>query len=115
MSMWGPRRALILFAATVLVLAAAVIAAAAVTRTAAGPSPDRPAFAQGEESAANYLQLRDEWEARVRGIEPGQFFNPAWRTQAVATRFRQERASGKSSTVWTEIGPDTVPNGQSLQ
>ena len=116
--MRGPRRALILFAATVLVLAAAVIAAAAVTRTTAGPSPDRPAFAQGDESAANYLELRDEWEARVRGIEPGQFFNPLWRTAAVQERQRQEagrRLVGpKSSTTWTEIGPDIVTNGQAL-
>src|SRR2546421_3972471 len=123
--MGGRRRALVLGVATAFVLAGAVIATAAITGRLGGRSigvnPDLPPLAQGrgETDTANYLQLRDEFEANIRGLEPGLFFNPAWREQAVETRFRQERAlrtKGVNSPItWTEIGPDTVPNGQTQQ
>ena len=113
--MTGRRRAAILFVAPFLVLIAAVIAVAA-TQAIGGASPDRPPFAQ--EADGDYLRLRDEYIARLRGIETDRFANPLWRESAVETRFTEEKqrnqAAPNAAPAWTVIGPDSVPNGQAL-
>jgi hypothetical protein len=115
--MQGRKRVAIVLAVTVVVFVASVIATAA-TRSHSGASPDRPPFAQ--EADGDYLQLRDEYEGRLRGIEPGLFTNPTWRALAVKTRLRQEKQLGQqaapsiSTPAWSEIGPASVSNGQAL-
>jgi hypothetical protein len=111
------KRVAIVLAVTAGVFVASVIAAAA-TRSHGGVSPDRPSFAQ--ETDGEYIQLRDEYEGSLRGVEPGLFANATWRAVAVKTRLQQERqrlkqaAPNLSSPAWSEIGPDTVLNGQAL-
>ena len=113
--MTGRRRAAILFVVPFLVLISAVIAVAA-TQAIGGASPDRPPFAQ--EADGDYLRLRDEYIARLRGIETDRFANPLWRESAVQTRFSEEKqrnqAAPNAAPAWTVIGPDSVSNGQAL-
>jgi hypothetical protein len=69
-----------------------------------------------------YLQERDEYIARKRGIEPGRPFDPTLRGRAIEQMERQEKNSRLESIVngdltpasggiWTPIGPLTLPNG----
>src|SRR2546430_418487 len=41
-----------------------------------GDDPDLPAFAKGKIAEAEYLRLREEFIARLRGWEPGKPFDP---------------------------------------
>src|SRR6266513_2284128 len=90
------------------------MALAATGALSGGGNPDLPPQFAQDQDGATYLRLRDEYVARIRGIDPAAAFDPSWRRAALETRFRQERAA-KSSTTWTPIGPDTVSNGNSLQ
>src|SRR5262245_20562340 len=106
----------------------ALAAAALATGHGGGGSPDLPPFAQHshEDAGESYLQLRDEYIGYLRGVDPHSFFDPHWREAALAQRFHQERETHRmrgtsfstqattSSTQWTEIGPDSVLNGQAL-
>jgi hypothetical protein len=115
--MQGRKRVVIVVTATCLVFVVSVIATAA-TRSQGGPSPDRPPFAQ--EADGDYLQQRDAYIARLRGLEPGGYANPGWRAAAVKARQRQEKqlvqqaGPTKALPPWYEIGPDAVSNGQGL-
>src|SRR5438128_6048635 len=116
--MFSRKRVTIVVAVTAFVSVASVIATAA-TRSIVGASPDRPPFAQ--EADGEYLQLRDVYDSRLRGLEPGGYADPAWRTTAVKIRLRQERQlrqSAPSGTTtapaWSEVGPSSVANGQAL-
>jgi hypothetical protein len=75
-----------------------------------------------------YLRLRDEYNARKRGIEPGRPFDPGMRGRAIEQMERQEKNRkieslvngsltpliGAAASVWTPIGPTTISNGQPL-
>jgi hypothetical protein len=72
-----------------------------------------------------YLELRGEYIARKRGIEPGRPFNPGLRGEAIQQMERQEKNSRLESIVsgdltpaaggaWVPIGPFTIANGQQL-
>lgn len=72
-----------------------------------------------------YLRLREEHIARLRGIEPGKPFDPNARTRAIKQLENQESLlvatkvhSGRFGIValdlfplWTELGPNPIPNG----
>ncbi|HEX3145175.1 MAG TPA: hypothetical protein VHQ64_14480, partial [Pyrinomonadaceae bacterium] len=69
-----------------------------------------------------YLEARDEYVARKRGIEPGHYFDPTMRGRAIEQMDRQEKNSRLESIInsditpaaggaWTPIGPLTLPNG----
>ncbi len=73
-------------------------------------------------SREKWLEERDQYIARKRGIEPGRPFDPSLRVQAVEQMQRQEKSSKLESIVngditpaaggtWTPIGPLTLPNG----
>src|ERR1051326_5047132 len=116
--MEGRKRVGIVAAATCLVFVVSVIATAA-TRSQGGPSPDRPAFAQ--ESDGDYLQLRDDYFAHLRGIDPGLYADPRWRTTALGAMQRQQKAELKQNLTtttlnpnWGQVGPVLVSNGQEL-
>src|SRR5262245_4575292 len=95
-----------------------VIAIAATSPS--GSSPDRPAFAQ--DADGDYLRLREEYDNRLRGIEPGLAADPTLRSTAVkAEQSRQKEilhqaasAGAPAASAWTEIGPDATPSGQAL-
>src|SRR6185369_9745337 len=69
-----------------------------------------------------YLEARDEYVARKRGIEPGHYFDPGMRGRAIEQMDRQEKNSRLESIInsdltpaaggaWAPIGPLTLPNG----
>jgi hypothetical protein len=114
--MQGRKRLTIVLAFTAFVFVASVIATAA-NRSLGGQSPDRPPFAQ--EADGDYLQLRDQYIAHRRGIEPGLYADPRWRTSALNTMQRQQKAVLKQEApttipVWGQVGPVLVSNGQEL-
>src|SRR5262249_29018245 len=61
---------------------------------------------------------RAEHIGRLRGIEPGQPFDPTLRNRALDQMARAQRESTArgapliSSSSWTPIGPAPIPNGQ---
>jgi hypothetical protein len=69
-----------------------------------------------------YLEARDEYVARKRGIEPGRPFDPTMRGRAIQQMERQEKNRRLESIIngditplaggaWSPIGPLTLPNG----
>ena len=67
-----------------------------------------------------YMRLREEYVARLRGIEPGMPSDPQARGRAIRQMERQEfqRASAKNlfmpnavEAAWTPLGPAPLPNG----
>ena len=71
-----------------------------------------------------YLRLREEHIARLRGMEPGKPFDPNARLKAIEQMERQELFRHRSVTfsrlgvmslafpTWVELGPNPIPNGQ---
>jgi hypothetical protein len=69
-----------------------------------------------------YLEARDEYIARRRGIEPGLPFDPSFRGRAIEQMERQEKKrrlefiingelTPAAGGAWAPIGPLTLPNG----
>jgi hypothetical protein len=69
-----------------------------------------------------YLEARDEYIARRRGIEPGHPFDPSFRGRAIEQMERQQKNRRLESIIngditpaaggaWSPIGPLTLPNG----
>jgi hypothetical protein len=90
--------------------------------------PDRGPKMMGEIDKEDYLAMRNEYIARRRGVVPGEVFDVQQRVRAIAEMTRQEsliRGSvekAKSQGLqlagafpnWTAIGPQPLPNGQSV-
>ena len=89
-----------------------------------GSDPDRSGKFPSNIDEATYLQMRDEYVALRRGIEPGRPFDPQARGKAVDQLERQEKkrliesVNGAALTTpitpdaaWTAIGPAPLPNG----
>ncbi len=93
--------------------------------------PDLPPAFLGKIDKKTYLKLREEYFARIRGIDLNNPPDPRIRMNAIRTMEEQEqriyRAPGDSaaatggtispfsppsSTTWTELGPSPIPNGQ---
>jgi photosystem II stability/assembly factor-like uncharacterized protein len=101
-----------------------------------GDDPDLPNFMTGKLDKEDYLRLREEHINRLRGIEPGEPFDPAARVRAIREMNRQEgRPNDKTTTVdvtfvsliksifpslpisdtlWKPIGPAPLANGQTF-
>src|SRR6266705_340603 len=98
-----------------------LVGSAAGVITNEGDDPDRPRFAGGTFDEANYLKLRAEYIARLRGYEPGKAFDIGLRKRAIDVMAGQEsdrNNAAKTSLMqpqvfdWTPIGPTPIPNGQ---
>ena len=86
--------------------------------------PDRPPGAQGEFDEADYIRRREEFIALLQGVDPTKPFDPTSRVRAADEMERQEAYLKKNSktlsrheldaatAVWTELGPNPIPNGQ---
>lgn len=94
--------------------------------------PDLPAFMKGKINEEEYHRRRNENIQLLLGMTPGQVYDPTIRSRAVEQMEKQERQlridaarivaqsdNGAraivpliSSTTWTEIGPQPIPNGQ---
>jgi hypothetical protein len=87
--------------------------------------PDLPRFINGNLDRAEYLRLREEHIALLRGAEPGRTLDPTARSRAIAQMEHQmaqrNRAAGKANGApqlapplpnWVELGPSPIPNGQ---
>src|SRR6476469_4378233 len=65
-----------------------------------GDDPDLPNFMNGKLDKEDYLRLREEHINRLRGIEPGEPFDPTARVRAIREMNRQEgRPNNKTTTV----------------
>ncbi|MEO7310897.1 MAG: hypothetical protein ABIX01_10905, partial [Chitinophagaceae bacterium] len=85
--------------------------------------PDMPKFGESTLSKEEFMKLRAEAIAKLRGIDETHPFNPAVRMDAVHQMDMQKAQvatrSGRPgntllSTSWTPIGPNPIPNGQVL-
>ena len=92
--------------------------------------PDLPKGRRSNINETAYLRLRDEYIARLRGIEPGRPFDPGARGRAIRQmeEVQEQRAQDTKNSffnkltsvfgsetplasVWTELGPRPLPNG----
>jgi hypothetical protein len=81
--------------------------------------PDLPPFMQGKVNKDEYLRLRDEHIALLRGFSPGVPFDISPRLRALrrmdqqfAEVTRRQALSPEAISAWTPIGPAPIPNGQ---
>jgi hypothetical protein len=85
--------------------------------------PVPPSARTEEMEKGEYLRLRDEHIARLRGWEPGKPFDPTARIRAIQQMEKQEalhNAIGASKLgiiplafpSWVNLGPNPLPNGQ---
>ncbi|HWX40939.1 MAG TPA: hypothetical protein VN345_07295 [Blastocatellia bacterium] len=93
--------------------------------------PDLPAFLNGKIDKEQYLQMRERYLNRLRGVPYDLPYDP--RVRAIREMERQETSLGLdtrrgtqrieaargvepqlSSTSWTAIGPAPIPNGQTV-
>jgi hypothetical protein len=96
-----------------------------VTPAATAPDEDEegdadlPPRLRGRIDKEAYLRLRDEHFNMLRGLDlnDGKTFDPNWRANALRQMDQQMQANAPelSGTTWTEIGPFTLPNGQTQQ
>ena len=94
-------------------LVAAIGASAPISLLRAqGEDPDLPAFVAGRVQKEQFMRLRDEYVATLRGLPHNLPYDP--RAAAIdAMRQNVGRSFAKvSSTAWTPIGPAPIPNGQ---
>jgi hypothetical protein len=94
-----------------------------------GNDPDLPSkrFLRNRIDKEDYLRLRDEYIAGLRGIDLSKPFDPTPRVRAIemltqqeaALRTAAEKSKGTAHPLsfadWTELGPAPIPNGQSQQ
>ncbi|HEX3282750.1 MAG TPA: hypothetical protein VHR36_16050, partial [Pyrinomonadaceae bacterium] len=92
--------------------------------------PDFPKGRRGNIDEGAYLRLRDEYIARLRGIEPGRPFDPDARGRAIRQMERAQTLQAESTknsffnkltsvfgsetplaSIWAELGPRPLPNG----
>ncbi len=93
-----------------------------------GSDPDLPPRFAGKIDRATYLQMREEYIARRRGIEPGWPYDPEARGRAIRQMEQQESRAQAGKTwfdrlfgsvfgteptaaSWTPLGPAPLPNG----
>ena len=83
--------------------------------------PDMPgAFGKSKISKEAFMLLREEDIARRRGILKDEIVDPMLRIRAIQRMNQQKSQLRGTSTlnspsavgVWTEIGPNPIPNGQ---
>jgi hypothetical protein len=92
--------------------------------------PDFPKGRRGNIDEGTYLRRRDEYIARLRGIEPGRPFDPGARGRAIRQMERAQTLQAESTkssyfnkltsvfgsetplaSIWAELGPRPLPNG----
>ena len=82
------------------------------TLRAQGEDPDLPAFMAGQMPKDEFLRLRDQYIATIRGL-PYNLPYDARAKAIVETEQRVSRSLAKvTSTAWLPIGPAPIPNGQ---
>lgn len=86
--------------------------------------PDLPAFQKGKINFEAYLLKRQEHVNLLLGVAEDGTYNPMLRVKAIAemgrqeSKLRQDVKDGRSdqplisSTSWTPLGPQPIPNGQ---
>ncbi len=78
--------------------------------------PDMPSFSANNMSKEEFLTRRANAIAMRRGIDTVKPFNPQFRINAILQMQEQQRAQALrpngTLAVWTEIGPNPIPNGQ---
>jgi hypothetical protein len=79
--------------------------------------PDLPQHMQGKIDKAEYLRLRDEYIASLRGIDPASPIDVARRNDAIRLMEQQipKRPGNVPFPGWMALGPSPLPNGQTQQ
>ena len=83
-----------------------------------GDEPDMPSFLQNSISKEEYMRLREQNIAQLRGIKEGETVDPQLRQDAIEKlddQLRHRAAVGSPDALaaaWTELGPNPIPNGQ---
>ncbi len=86
-----------------------------------GDDPDMPSSMNPGISKEEFMRLRSEHIAKLRGIEDDQPFDPQARINGIKQLENQEATLAKMPessqnnailAAWTEIGPNPIPNGQ---
>src|SRR5262249_19073605 len=110
-------------------VASSKLEAARMNQASAGldaDDPYLPGFLGGKIDKDQYLQLRDRFVNRLRGVPYDLPYEP--RVRAIREMERQERSLGQetrrtlstarraelSSSAWSPIGPAPIPNGQTV-
>lgn len=86
--------------------------------------PDRPPGNRGVFDEADFVRMRDDYVAMLRGDDPARARDPAARSRAIVLMDQQMsavredvlRSQGTSQVLsiptWAELGPAPIPNGQ---
>ena len=82
-----------------------------------GDEPDMPSFLQNSLSKEEFMTLREQNIAELRGVKEGAAVDPKLREAAIDKMDEQIAArptdgSDAAAAAWTELGPNPIPNGQ---
>lgn len=96
-----------------LMLAAVFLLAGAFPELRAqGEDPDIPGFMAGRTQKEEFLRLRDEYIATLRGLPHNLPYDPRAKAIVEMQQHMSHSVAKVSSTGWTPIGPAPIPNGQ---
>ena len=79
---------------------------------AQGDDPDLPRFMAGRTQKEEFMRLRDQHLATLRGLPHNLPYDPRAKAIVEMQQHISRSLAKVSSTAWTPIGPDPIPNGQ---
>ena len=74
--------------------------------------PDLPKFLDGKTNKLDFMRLRDEYIARLRGLPHNLPYDPRVKAITEMQRSTSRSLAKVTSTAWTPLGPSPIPNGQ---
>ncbi len=74
--------------------------------------PDLPKFITGRTNKQDFMRMRDEYVARLRGLPHDLPYDPRVRAITEMQRSAARSLAKVTSTAWTPLGPAPIPNGQ---
>ena len=89
--------------------------AASIKKQIFGDEPDMPDFAKYKVNKEEFMTRRAENLAMLRGVDKDKPFNPQLRIDGIRQMERQQEDLARSlapQAVWTELGPNPIPNAQ---
>ncbi len=74
--------------------------------------PDLPKFLDGRTNKQDFMRMRDEYIARLRGLPHNLPYDPRLKAITEMQRSTTRSLAKVTSTAWTPLGPAPIPNGQ---
>ncbi len=114
-------RGLVVLLATLLLFSIPLAAQTARQGSPENQDPDMPDFAKYKVNKEEFMMRRSEAIGLLRGVEKNKPFDPTKRIEAIRQMEQQQARVAAISNpserdalmaVWTEIGPNPIPNGQ---